>query len=87
MLYPALARRLPGDDPLAALSRTHQEIFRLANRLERRLETAMADGAEPTDRGEIRRLLYALHSLLELHFAQEAELFFQVGDGPSSRGA
>jgi hemerythrin-like domain-containing protein len=85
VLYPALARRLPGDDPLAALSRTHQEIFRLADRLDRRLEAAEAGDGD--GRSEIRRLLYALHAVLELHLGQEAELFFQVGDGAPSVAA
>ena len=81
-LYPSLARRLPGEDPLAGLSRTHQEIFRVANLLDRRLERAVGFGGQAgdrTDQAEIRRLLYALHALLELHFGQEAELFDQVG--------
>jgi heavy metal translocating P-type ATPase len=84
-LYPALARRLPGEDPLSALSRTHQEIFHLAERLDRRIEIDAAEGRN--EQAETRRLLYALHAVLELHLGQEAELFFQVGDLPMKSDA
>lgn len=70
-IYPAVAERLGGDDPLAAMSRTHQEIFHLASLLSRLVDDATLHGFDEDDRGEARRILYALDATLRLHFAQE----------------
>jgi heavy metal translocating P-type ATPase len=75
-VYPAVAESLGGDDPLAAMSRTHQEIFHLASVLERLVaDTRSGTGLAPSDKVEARRLIYALDAILRLHFAQEEELF------------
>jgi soluble P-type ATPase len=80
-IYPLLGSALGGDDPLAAMSRTHQEIFHLGRKLERFIE-AVSDGPiEPGDATDARRLLYALHAILQLNIAQEEELFELLGDG------
>jgi heavy metal translocating P-type ATPase len=73
-IYPDVEKRLGGDDPLAAMSRTHQEIFHLASMLERLVEQADTE-ITAADRSEARRLLYALDAILRLHYAQEEELF------------
>jgi hypothetical protein len=73
-LYPQLARRIPGDDPLAPLSHTHREIFRLAQLLNR-MSADLPTDAEPSPLKEIQRLLLRLETLLSLHFAQEGELY------------
>lgn len=73
-IYPDVEKRLGGDDPLAAMSRTHQEVFHLASMLERLVEQS-DDGISAADRSEARRLLYALDAILRLHYAQEEELF------------
>lgn len=74
-LYPRLAGLLHSEDPLAAMSRTHREIFHLAHLYMRALE-ALPPGALPEfELGELRRLLYGLAAVLRLHFAQEEELF------------
>jgi heavy metal translocating P-type ATPase len=73
-IYPDVEKVLGGDDPLAAMSRTHQEIFHLASMLERLVDQADSD-ITPADRSEARRLLYALDAILRLHYAQEEELF------------
>jgi cation transport ATPase len=75
-VYPAVVERLHGTDPLAPMSRTHQEIFHLASLLDRLADaaTASADQLDDADRSEARRILYALDAILRLHFAQEEEL-------------
>lgn len=73
-LYPQLARQLRGDDPLAALSHTHREIFRLARLLTRMSADLPAD-ASSASLQEVQRLLLRLDTLLSLHFAQEDELY------------
>lgn len=77
-LYPQLAGVLSGPDPLAAMSRTHREIFHLA-RLYARVLDDLPDGPLPEfELVQLRRLLYGLVAILRLHFAQEEEIFQAV---------
>jgi hypothetical protein len=69
-VYPRVAERFGGNDPLAPMSRTHQEIFHLASLLRRLVDDASLDGFGDEDRSEARRILYALDAILRLHFAQ-----------------
>lgn len=74
-LYPAMTTMLTGDDPLAALSRSHQEIYlevRKLGQLSALLQNT--DGSARTIQ-DIQRSLYGLEAILRLHFAQEEELF------------
>ena len=77
-VYPGVAERLGGADPLAAMSRTHQEIFHLASLLDRLVDDACVNGFGAEDRSEARRILYALDAILRLHFAQEEELLASI---------
>jgi heavy metal translocating P-type ATPase len=84
-VYPSVSALLPGDDPLASLSRTHQEIFHLTTLLDRLVADAEADGErgmERADRSEAERILYALDAILRLHFAQEEELLASLSADP-----
>jgi heavy metal translocating P-type ATPase len=83
-VYPGVAERLGGNDPLASMSRTHQEIFHLASLLERLVDDASTNGFGEEARSEARRILYALDAILRLHFAQEEELLVSLAlDAPS----
>jgi soluble P-type ATPase len=73
-IYPRVAERLGGSDPLAPMSRTHQEIFHLASLLDRLVDDASIDHFTEQDRSDARRILYSLDAILRLHFAQEEEL-------------
>ncbi len=88
-IYPGVAEHLGGDDPLAAMSRTHQEIFHMSSLLSRLVDYATKHGFDQADRGEARRILYALDAILRLHFAQEEELLSSIaahnGDTPARR--
>lgn len=77
-VYTGIASRLGGEDPLAAMSRTHQEIFHLARSFER--SCAGLDGREPDaeDLIDLRRTLYALGAVLRLNIAQEEELYLSL---------
>ena len=77
-VYPVVAEHLGGDDPLAPMSRTHQEIFHLSSLLSRLVDDATEHGFDPADRGEARRILYSLDAILRLHFAQEEELLSSI---------
>jgi hypothetical protein len=70
-LYPVLARVLGGREPTALMSRAHVEIAHLIRRLGRVLDDMGPDGPDADDIVELRRLLYGLHAVLQLHFAQE----------------
>lgn len=73
-LYPQLSARLAGDDPLAALSYGHREIFRLILLLARMRDDLREDpAAVPPD--EVQTLLIRLDTLVRLHFEQEEELY------------
>lgn len=74
-LYPQLARMLGGEDPMASMSSTHREIFHLSRVIERLASATPQDGEAGESRRELRRTLYALDSILRLHFAQEEELY------------
>ncbi|MDA0366664.1 MAG: heavy metal translocating P-type ATPase, partial [Chloroflexi bacterium] len=80
-LYPRLAARLPGDDPLAAMSRSHREIFHLARVFDDLLAEAGSDGVPPDLMPDLRRVLYGLHAVLRLHFAHEEELYHSLTGG------
>jgi len=78
-LYPQLAKLLRGVDPMAAMSRTHREIFHLARLYEHLVAELPPDGALPDfELHELRRLLFSLGAILRLHFAQEEEMFQTV---------
>lgn len=74
-VYPAVSALLGGDDPMAAMSRSHREIFNLVARLSHLLESAPTEGPTPELLRELQRLLYSLDAILRLHFAQEAEIY------------
>jgi len=74
-VYPAMARLIGGDDPLAAMSRMHREIQHLARLLSRMARDLPAAGPDPGTLAEIQRILYSLDEILKLHFAQEDEIY------------
>lgn len=75
-LYPQLAAKLGGDDPLAALSQSHREIFRLVRLLERMTaDRAGSSSSSAPSLREIHSVLHRLDVVLDLHSSQEEELF------------
>jgi soluble P-type ATPase/hemerythrin-like domain-containing protein len=79
-LYPVLARVLGGNDPTGTMSRAHAEIAHLIRRLGRVLDDIGPDGPDQDDVVDLRRLLYGLHAILQLHFAQEDEGYLSLVD-------
>lgn len=77
-LYPKLAEHLHGEDPLAALSHTHREIFRLTRLLTRMSEDIPLDDSVAPSMVEIQRVLQRLDTVLSLHFSQEEELYHNL---------
>jgi heavy metal translocating P-type ATPase len=79
-LYPAVARAIGGEDPTAPMTRAHLEIAHAIARYGRLLDDLPAGDLEPEDLRDLRRVLYGLHAVLELHFAQEDELYLSLFD-------
>jgi hypothetical protein len=80
-LYPQVARLLGGDDPTAAMSRAHLEIAHLVGSFRRLLADLPHGGPGAEDLPELRRLLYGLYALLQLHVAQEEESYLPLLEG------
>ena len=82
-LYPVLDRALGGAESTLTMSRAHAEITRLTRRLGRVLDALDPDQTDESEVLELRRLLYGLHAILRLHFAQEEEEYFSLLDEPT----
>jgi len=79
-IYPQMAEILPGEDPMASMSRTHREIFHMVDVFERQMADLQPNGPDPADIRDLRRTLYGLHAILRLHFDQEEELYLTLHD-------
>ena len=79
-LFPALARYLGGTDPLGPMTRAHVEINHQIRRLGRLLDGLDPSSPSESDLVELRRCLYGLYALLELHMAQEDEEYLSLPD-------
>jgi heavy metal translocating P-type ATPase len=86
-LYPEAARRLGGQDPMAALIRMHAEIEALAERVVMLLRLGREAGAWASAAPELRRSLFALEALLRLHLVVEEEMMASVSAEPTGRAA
>ena len=60
------------------MSRTHQEIFHLAQVFERLVAQIPSEGPDPEDLVDLRRTLYALHTVVRLNIAQEDQLYVSL---------
>ncbi|GHD62856.1 heavy metal translocating P-type ATPase [Jeongeupia chitinilytica] len=79
-LYPGIARLLGGDDPMSTLSGMHREIFRLARMLTNLTDALPAEGPDEPTLKLLQGLLYSMNAIIRLHFAQEEELYFALGE-------
>jgi heavy metal translocating P-type ATPase len=79
-VYPAIAQLIGGDDPMAAMSRTHREIQHLTRLLNRIESDLPLEGPDPATVVELQRVLYGLDAVLRLHFAQEDEIYHTLAD-------
>lgn len=77
-MYPVVARLIGGEDPTASMSRAHQEIIHLVRLFSRLVEELPAEGPTVEDFPDLRRVMYGLHALLRVHFAQEEEVYLAL---------
>lgn len=78
-VYARLAPLLGGEDPLAAMSGAHREIFRMVRSLRQMVTDLPREHADAARAQAIQRTLYGLEAIVRLHCAQEEELFHAVG--------
>jgi heavy metal translocating P-type ATPase len=74
-VYPVIAKLIGGEDPMGSMERAHMEIEHLARVYGHLLSSLPDDGPTPDDLVDLRRVLYGLHAILRLHFAQEEEAY------------
>ncbi len=74
-VYPVVAKLMGGEDPMASMARAHIEIDHLARVFQTLLDDLPSTGPDPDDLLDLRRVLYGLHAILRLHFAQEEEAY------------
>ena len=86
-LLPRMGRLLGGEDPLAALSSSHREIFRLMRLIGRGVAELPACGPDAAAVAQWQRRLFTLEAIVRLHMAQEDELFHALGGGPAGDAA
>ena len=73
--YPLIEQVLSGENPTGPLIQTHAEIRRLSRLYARLLGHQTGPGVTGESLRDVRRVLYGLHAVLTLHFAQEDELY------------
>ena len=74
-VYPVVERLMGGEDPMASMSRAHLEISHLGRVYAQLIDDLPSAGPDPEDLMDLRRVLYGLHAILRLHFAQEEEAY------------
>jgi heavy metal translocating P-type ATPase len=74
-VYPVIAKLMGGEDPMGTMERAHMEIEHLGRVFGHLLADIPEEGLGPEDLVDIRRVLYGLHAILRLHFAQEEEAY------------
>ncbi len=81
-LYPVLDRVLGSSEATTTMTRTHVEISHLIRRLGRLLDDVGDTRPSETDVAQLRQVLYGLHAICQLHFAQEEEAYFSMIEQP-----
>jgi iron-sulfur cluster repair protein YtfE (RIC family) len=74
-VYPVVSKLMGGEDPMGTMARAHLEIEHLSRVFVHLLDDLPPDGLDADDLVDLRRVLYGLHAILRLHFAQEEEAY------------
>jgi heavy metal translocating P-type ATPase len=74
-VYPVVSRLMGGEDPMGSMSRAHLEIDHLSRVFVHLVDDVPPEGPAVEDLVDLRRVLYGLHAILRLHFAQEEEAY------------
>jgi soluble P-type ATPase len=82
-LYPVLARAFGGLDPTGPMIRAHREVAARVTRLSHFVDGTSGAPVDAREVADLRRALYGLDAILQLHMSQEEENFFALGDRPA----
>jgi heavy metal translocating P-type ATPase len=74
-VYPVVSRLMGGEDPMGTMARAHLEIDHLSRVFVHLVDDVPSEGPAVEDLVDLRRVLYGLHAILRLHFAQEEEAY------------
>jgi heavy metal translocating P-type ATPase len=74
-VYPVVSRLMGGEDPMGTMARAHLEIDHLSRVFVHLEDDVPPEGPAVEDLVDLRRVLYGLHAILRLHFAQEEEAY------------
>ena len=74
-VYPVVASVLGGVESMGTMERAHMEIEHLSRVFGHLLDDLPTEGPTREDLVDLRRVLYGLHAVLRLHFAQEDEAY------------
>ncbi len=80
VLYPMVGKVLGAPRATATMSRDHVEVGRLAAELNQLRTQIGQPQVEATVSCDLRRVLYGLHALLQVHFAKEEEIYLPLLD-------
>jgi heavy metal translocating P-type ATPase len=80
-VYPVVSKLMGGEDPMGTMARAHLEIEHLARVYVHLLDDLPPEGPDADDLVDLRRVLYGLHAILRLHFAQEEEAYSWLASG------
>lgn len=76
--YPALAAAYDGEDPTATLARSHREISRRIRLFSRLVDEVAAEDLASDEVAELRRDLWTLHAVIDMHVGLEDELYAEL---------
>ncbi|HEX9123983.1 MAG TPA: heavy metal translocating P-type ATPase [Actinomycetota bacterium] len=74
-VYPVVSKLMGGEDPMGTMARAHLEIEHLSRVFVHLFEDLPKEGPTRDDLVDLRRVMYGLHAILRLHFAQEEEAY------------
>jgi iron-sulfur cluster repair protein YtfE (RIC family) len=80
VLYPALGKLLGAGQATAVMSHDHQEIERLVGELATLHLYTAGKGLLPAQFHDLRRVLYGLYTLIQVHFAKEERFYIPLLD-------
>jgi heavy metal translocating P-type ATPase len=86
-VYPIVASLLGGDESMSTMARAHVEIAHLSRVYQALLDELPPEGPSSEDLMDLRRVMYGLHAILRLHFAQEEEAYAWLSAEGSSAAA
>jgi iron-sulfur cluster repair protein YtfE (RIC family) len=86
-LYPVVAQLMGAADATRTMSRDHTEVGRLTDQLATLHAVLEKDAPDAQQIKALRRVLYGLYAIVELHFAKEEEIYLPLLDRSLSKSA